>query len=212
MARNNLLNFFAGSTRPAETNATATSYRRVQSLFEQSPCGADQQNDFVVDLVVEACRRADAIPVGPLVEAFGTLVNDLLDIDGLLFGFAADLRLDALSAEESLALRQYLDRKERFLRGRDAHVHRWREKVIGIFVALLQHLPPTAFRESWDDDDPDEGIPGATVSLVELMERPTQFIEQLVVSFRDQDAGSAVLFEGLQDQLARRLLVASDIE
>lgn len=211
MAWNNLLNFLAGGTGPAETSATVTSYWRVQSLFEQSPYGADKQNDFVVELVVEACRRGDAVPVGPLVEALGQLVDDLLNFDGLVFGFPRDARLDALSADEAVALRTYLDRKERFLRDHHRLVDLWREKVIRIIEGLLQHLPPTAFRESWDDDDPDEGIPGATVSLAELIDRPAELLERLLVTFNDHDITNAGLFEALRDQFARRILVASDI-
>src|ERR1700730_1882553 len=105
MPWNNILTFLAGGTHPAETSATVTSYWRVQTLFEKAPYGANKQNDFVVELVVEAGRRADAIPVGALVEALGQLVDDLLNFDGLLFGFPLDARLDALSADEAVALR-----------------------------------------------------------------------------------------------------------
>lgn len=212
MAWNNLLNFLAGGTRPAETSATVTSYWRVQRLFEQSPYKAEDQSDFVVDLVVEACRRADVIPVKPAVEALGTLVEDLLDFDGLIFGFPLDVRLEALSADEAVALRTYLKRKERFLLDQRRLVGLWREKVIGVIEALLQYLPPTAFRESWDDDDPDEGIPGATVALAELVERPAELIERIVVACRDRDIANAGLFDALRDRLDRRFLAASDID
>jgi len=212
MAWNNLLNFLAGGTRPAETSATVMSYWRVRALFEQSAYGADRQNDFVVDLVVEACRRADSIPVGPLVEALGQLVDDLLNFDGLIFGFPHDVQLDALPADEALSLRQYLDRKERFLRDDNRHVHAWREKIIGVIEVLLQGLPPTVFRESWDDDDPGEGIPGATVSLIELVDRPADVLERILVAFREQNSSGAGLFEALQGQLERRILTASDID
>src|SRR5216683_6037587 len=152
MAWNNLLNFLAGGTRATEINITASSYWQVQSLHEQSPYAADKQNDFVVELVVEACRRADAIPVKPLVEDLGQVVDDLLNFDGLIFGFPPDVPFEAVSADEAVALRTYLDRKERFLRDHHRLVDLWREKVIRLIEALLQHLPPTAFRESWDDD------------------------------------------------------------
>jgi hypothetical protein len=212
MAWNNLLNFLAGGTRATEINITASSYWQVQSLHEQSPYAADKQNDFVVELVVEACRRADAIPVKPLVEALGQVVDDLLNFDGLIFGFPQGVPFEALSADEAVALRTYLDRKERFLRDHHRLADLWREKVIRLIEALLQHLPPTAFRESWDHDDPDEGIPGATVSLVEVIERPAELIERLIVTFRDQDVSSSGLFEPLRAQFERRILVASDID
>jgi hypothetical protein len=147
-----------------------------------------------------------------LVDALAQLVDDLLNFDGLLFGFPLDVRLNTLSADEAVALRQYLDRKERFLKDHERQVHVWREKVIRVIEALLGYLPPTAFRDSWDDDDPDEGIPGATVPLAELVDRPAEVIERLIVTFHDQDVMDAGLFETLRDQFERRILVASDIE
>ena len=87
MAWNNFFNFLAGGTRVEEANATATSYWRVQRLFENSPYTQDKQKDFVVDLVARACVRADLVSIRPLLKALSQLVDDLIITMGSYSGF-----------------------------------------------------------------------------------------------------------------------------
>lgn len=212
MAWNNLLNFFAGGTVSAELNETSTRYDRVQKLIAQSPYAADRMRNFVVDVVSDACHRAELVPVGPLTEALGQVVEDLIVFDSLIFGLPKIDNFTALTVEEAMDLRAMLARKERFLVDHERQVDIWREKVIRILAALLEFLPPTAFKESWGDDDPDEGVPGATVALVDLVETPGDILERLIVTFHDDDVIKADLFASLREQFARRLYLASGID
>ena len=71
---------------------------------------------------------------------------------------------------------------------------------------------PTAFKDTWDDADPDEGVPGATVGLIDLIETPGETLDRLLATFHDDDVMKADLFTSLRDQFERRLCVASGID
>ncbi|MDP2331832.1 MAG: hypothetical protein Q8M19_14170 [Reyranella sp.] len=211
MAWNNLLNFLAGGTVGKEQRDTATSYERVRTLQTASPYAEDKRREFVIDLLIEACGRAEVVPIGALVEALGFVIDDLLDFDSLIFGLPEVRHLDGLTTDEAVALRTLLARKERFLRDHERQLDIWREKVIRILAGLLSYLPSTAFKERWDDSDPDEGVPGATVPLIELLETPAETLDRLIITFHDDDVTKADLFTSLREQFERRVCIASDI-
>jgi hypothetical protein len=209
---NNLLNFFAGGTVAAETAATVASYERVRGLLAQSPYTDTKREELVVDTVAHACNRADVVPIAPLLEALGQLVADLFSYDALISDLPEVRRFESLTTDEAVSLRMLLARKERFLQDHERQLDIWREKIIRIIVGLLGYLPPTAFKEEWGDDEPDEGVPGAMVPLIELLETPAEAIERLIVTFHDDDVLKADLFTPLRDQFARRVCFASDID
>lgn len=212
MAWNNLLNFFAGSTLSAEMAETNKRYDRVKKLLDESPYAEDRLRDFVVDAVIEAAGRADVVPIGALTEALACTVEDLLRFDGLIFGMPEFNRLDILTTEEAMALRAFLARKERFLQDHVRQLDIWREKVLRILGGILSYLPPTAFKESWSDSDPDEGVPGATVPLIDLLETPKEVLDRLLVTFHDDDVTRADIFTPLREQFQRRVCLASGVD
>src|SRR6185437_4688998 len=209
MAWNNLFNFLAGGTASAELSETTTRYERVQDLLARSPYTEDRLRDFIVEIVSDACHRAGLIPIDPLTTAMLQVVDDLIAFDSMIFGLPKVANFGALTVEEAADLRTLLVRKERFLMDHERQLDIWREKVVRTLAALLEFLPPTTFKDSWDDADPDEGVPGATVELVDLMEAPAETIERLLVTFNDDDVTRADLFTSLREQLVRRLCVAS---
>jgi hypothetical protein len=212
MAWNNLLNFFSGGTVSAEMNETCTRYERVQEMVRQSPYAEDRMQNFVVEIVDAACDRAQLVPIGPLAEALGQLVRDLITYDSLIFGLPKVSNFNALTLEEAMALRTLMARKERFLLDHERQVGIWREKIISLLAGFLEFLPPTAFKDSWNDADPDEGVPGATVGLIDLIETPGQILERIIITFHDDELTKADLFTALREQFERRLCVASGVE
>lgn len=211
MVWNNLLAFFAGGTISAEVDDTKALYERVRARHLLSPCAMDRLHDFVIDIVVDACFTADVVPIGTLSEALGQVVQDLLLADGHIFGFPDIQQFSSLTTSQAVELRTLLKRKERFLSDQEHHIDVCRGKIIQIVVGLLGYLPPTAFKDSWDSEDPDEGLPGTTVALVELLEKPAEFIDRLLVTFYDDDITSTGLFDPIREQMERRVYVASDI-
>lgn len=212
MAWNNFLNFLAGGTVSAELSETTTRYERVRNLLARSPYTEDRLRDFTVEIVSDACHRAQLIPIDPLTTAMLQVVDDLIAFDSIIFGLPKIANFGALTVEEAADLRALLARKERFLMDHERQLDIWREKVIRILAALLELLPPTVFKDTWDDADPDEGVPGATVGLIDLIETPGETIERLLVTLNDDDVSKAGLFTSMVEQFERRLCVASGID
>lgn len=212
MPWNDFLHFFWGGTRSREATDTLALYSNVKALQDASPYQAEGLSDFIVEVVLEACRRADVVPVDPLTEALTVLVDELVRYDHLLFGFPTTIGFDGLTPEEAVELRAFLARKDRFLRDHERQADIWREKVIRIIEGLLGYLPATAFKETWDDDDPEPGPMGISVPLVDLIEEPKEAIERLVMTFFDDDVMNADIFTSLRTQLDRRALLASGID
>jgi hypothetical protein len=212
MAWNNLLAFFSGGTLTAEKSETQALYDRVRRLVARSPYGDAQREEFVTDVVEEACSRVDAVPITRLTEALGAVVRDLLTFDSQVYGLPQIGNLDALTTEEGMTLRALLSRKERFLGDHERLLGLWREMVVSLLAGLLEFLPPTVFKESWNGSDPDEGVPGASVALVDLLEKPGELIERVIITFYDDAISKADLFTPLREQFERRLCIASGVD
>jgi hypothetical protein len=75
----------------------------------------DDALDFVDELVVEACRRAEVTPCESLLDALKELVWQLLCEDYAFFFMPDRAALDNLSIERGIALRAILATKERIL-------------------------------------------------------------------------------------------------
>ncbi len=211
MVWNNLRNFLAGGTRARELRETHELYDRVRHAFGASPYTDDAFGEFRVDLLIDACGRAERVPIGPLTNAFGRLIGDLVDLDFLLYGFPNEPNLTALTAHEAVDLRTYLRRKERFLADPGRQHTLWREKIANTIAGLIDRLPTTLFKADWDDDDP-ETDDGQTVPLIDLLENPAEAIERLFGTYNTDDLLQAEMFSELREQFDRRVCAASGIE
>lgn len=208
---NNLRNFLAGGARAREVRETEDRYDRVRAAFAASAYTDDAFAAFRVGIIVEACERAERIPIDPLINAIGRVVGDLVDVDFLLFGLPDRPHFESLTAEEGVELRTYLARKERFLANPDHLSVEWRSPVVGAIAGLLSSLPAPLFKDDWDDPDP---VPqdGQTVPLIDLLDRPVEMIERLIATFTSDLVLKADVFAELREQLDRRACVVSGIE
>jgi hypothetical protein len=211
VAWNNLLNYFAGGTINREMEETRAQWARVKGAFDASEYTDDRFRQFRVDLILDICRRAERIPIGPLVNGIGQLIGDLVDVDFLLYGLPDPPQFHSMTASEGVELRTYLKRKERFLTDPERLHALWSDTVASCVAGLLGRLPATLFKEDWDDPDPDpEG--GVTVPLIDLLEQPADGIERLFGSYHKHEVLSAELFPELREHFDRRVCVASGIE
>ena len=208
---NNILNFLAGGTRVRELRDTQALYDRVKRAFDSSAYTDDKFGEFRVGVILEACERAERIPIDSLINAIGRLVGDLVDFDFLLFGLPDQPHFETLTAHEGVDLRAYLKRKERFLANPDHLLVEWRSPVVGAIAGILRSLPATLFKEDWDDPDP---VPtdGPTVPLLDLLDNTSEMVERLLATFTSDLVLKADVFAELREQLDRRACVASGIE
>ena len=177
-------------TSPArrERKETVKLYREVKEAFEASPfCDPEAADDFMFEIVEEAGRRAGAKPSLDLLDALFETVRGLLIDEGSLFGWHEVDFSKELGFEEGVQLRNYLRRKKRFLADHERLADIWREKVIWIFVGLIDYLPPSVFSDDNEREEEDDENQAATLTapLIDLCETPAEVIERtLATMFR----------------------------
>ncbi|TAJ36870.1 MAG: hypothetical protein EPO55_20305 [Reyranella sp.] len=210
MAWNNLLNFIAGGTRKGELADTRALYRRVEALAAASPI-AGNLDLFAAELVREALVTADLVPIEPLRAALTRAVRSIAAQDPSIADVPGVSNFMALTIEESVALRERLRRRERFLLDPPHLLAQWRATVIKALDRLLRAMPATAFKDDPDEQDPDAGIPGVSVPLVALLEDPAWAVDDLVSTFFAEGPVKADLFSIQRRHFERRFCVASGI-
>ena len=211
MAWNNFRNFIAGGARKLERRETQALYERVRTAFAGSEYTDEKFFEFRVQVILDACERAERIPVDPLTNAIGSLVGDLVDYDSLLYGFPERPNFDALSAHEGVDLRTYLRRKERFLANPDHLAFEWQSAVASSIAGILGYLPAPLFKEDWHDPEP-VAEDGPTVPLVDLLDNPAEVVHRILATYTSDLILKADIFNELREQIDRRLCIASGIE
>lgn len=205
----NAANFFRGSAKSRDAAEIRALYDRVRAAHAESPyANPDGADTFVIDLVTEACERAKVTPSWALAAMLYELTRQLLDQDGLLFGFPEEIAIETLDIEESVELRGYLQRKERFLSERDRLEDVWHEKAIRTIEGILGYLPASAL--SGPDDEPSD-VESLKAPLIDLCEAPAEVIERTVVTMFDNDVFKTGLFEPIRTLLDRNAYRASGI-
>jgi len=159
-------------------------------------------------MVVEACDRAGVTPTIQLGNALFETVRGVLIAEGSIFGFSEIAFSGQMTLEEGVALREYLNRKRRFLSDDERLLNIWCEKLVRTFEGILRYLPPSLFGEDIDDEVPASLF---TAPLIDLCESPAEVIERTIVAFSDDDIINARLFERVREQFYRHALVASGI-
>jgi hypothetical protein len=210
MAWNNLLNFLAGGTHRGEVKEIRALYARTEALSTSWPY-AEGLDPLVKDLVTEALDTTGLVPIEPLKDALVRLIEALAGQEPCLGELPKTEALDALSIEESVSVRRQLRLKERFLADHSQALPLWRSAVVRAVSLVLKALPATAFKEDASEKEPDEGIPGISVSLAGLLEEPGWTLDELVSVFFSQEVVSADLFEPLRQQFEHRFCLASGI-
>ncbi|WP_374652307.1 type IV secretory system conjugative DNA transfer family protein [Dongia sp.] len=191
----------------AETQALFDTTRRE---FAASPYAVEgAADDFIYAVVVEACERAAVTPSIVLGEALWICTRELLIAEGSIFGFADIDPHASLTLEEGHALRDYLNRKRRFLSDHVRLIEIWREKVIRIFEGILGYCPAVVL--DGDEDEAPAPQSGFTASLIDLCETPPEVIERTLMTMFDDDVANARLFDPIREVLDRNALAASGI-
>lgn len=192
-----------------EQRETIKLYEEVKRAFDATPyADNDKANDFIFNIVVEACDRAGVTPTIDLGEALYSTVRGLLAAEGSIYGFVDINPRAELTLEEGVSLREFLNRKRRFLSDHDRLLDIWREKVIRTLEGIIGYLPASLFGE-----DVGDVLPASTISalLIDLCESPAEVIERAIMTMFDDDITNARLFDGMRQRLDTLALLASGI-
>lgn len=210
MTWNNLLNFIAGGTQRGEIAETRALYQRVEALSATWPY-ADDLEPLVADLTTEVLETTGLVPIDLLRDTLVRLIRAVVAQEPSLSELPRIASFQSLTIEESIKLRQDLRRKERFLADQARQLPLWRSTVVRAVASVLQALPASAFKEDTSDKDPDAGIPGVSVPLIDLLEEPAWALEELVNAFFEEEPVSGDLFAPVRRHFEQRFCVASGI-
>ncbi|MEO0792370.1 MAG: type IV secretory system conjugative DNA transfer family protein, partial [Pseudomonadota bacterium] len=125
----------------------------------------------------------------------------------IFFGFATidwDVPLDL---EDTVALRNYLERKRHFLLYAPDIVEQWCERFIDIWVALFKHLPDRMFRA----EDDRRGSFDLSTTVIDILDQPAVAIDDLIMAITQHGGKEHGLFEPLDAIIRDNVFIATGI-
>ncbi len=209
----NWKNWFLGSARNRELEDTRALFEEAKAALADSPFAIDEAvNEFIIDLIFEACERRGITPSTPLGEALFSAIRDLLYLDGIAVRVLREPNLAAVTLEEGVELRALLNRTVRFQADMERLLPIWREKLVWVFSGMLEYFPMSAFT---DIDEKgvaaDDSVVLPEAKAYDLCDNMPEAVERLILTFFDQDVVNARLFEALRDRLNDNAYIASGI-
>lgn len=190
---------------------TKVLYDQVLAATAASPLGGQNLKDLPSEMVVEACKRAGAMPSTFILEMLLDLIDELMAEEGLAELPEIDWSLP-LSMEHGVALRNHLRRRQGFLERFDEYMAQWRATVVDIIAALVVRMPPSALAEEDDDVDTEERpYTNLDVSLIDLIDEPGGLIEEVSHAVFSSSSTGIELFERLRGRLEDNAYRASGI-
>ena len=194
-----------------ERKQTRTLYDEVRQTYDASLYAREGAADeFIFNIIIDACERADVTPSIRLGEALWATVRNLLIAEGSIFGFLEVNFAGELTLEEGVALRSYLHRKRRFLGNHEHLIGIWREKTVRLLDGIVGYLPPAAF-EDGEEETADDLPPAISVALIDLCASPAELVERVMFTMFDDDITDARLFDPVRARLDRNAMLASGI-
>lgn len=170
----------------------------------------DKVNNFIIDVIADACAEHGTLPGIPLGEALFYVIKTLLKEDSIIGELPNESEICHLSIEDGLRLRAAFRRYERFLATPDRSLAIWQAKLIWLFRGLLEYFPESAFidvNENGQTDDDSVVFPKA--QAFDLCDNLPEVIQRIIATLFDEDVVEAQLFAPERDILNRNLLRAS---
>ena len=205
----NLKNLFLPFGLAREVRETKSLYKKARTTFRRSGLSdRDARERYIVNLVFNACKRADRFPAQVLLCAICDLAEDLLTLEGV--AELPELRsINALSIEDAFALRQRLMRVQRFTDSAGPS-EAWCGRVTAVTRSILDTLPGSVFDDGGDKNGADP-LSSLFVPLIDLCDEPAAVVECTIAALCEHDATAAHLFEAVRDRLEHNLRAASGV-
>jgi hypothetical protein len=197
----NLGNWLSASPREREQRETRRAWEETQELWRASPLGQTTIFDLTIGLIEELQQDAPRVPALPVLIALAEATDRLLGLEDI---HETDAIWPAIDGDMAVAIsfREMTARRRRWATDFETCHSIFKRQVNGTYLRLFEMLPDTCFSE-WSEQSTYE------VPLVELLERPVQFIEQLILMPYEDDTFSNELFRTLRHRLATNMVVAS---
>ena len=200
---NNLTNWLGGGVRGRELEETRARWAEVEALWRASPLAQRSVDDLAVELVKGVIRASDRVPALPVLVAATEAAEGVLRGEDLI-ALEADWPVIEADAAVAVEIRKLLARRRRWAAEFERMFGLVRGRLAEGFLDLFRILPDSCFA-AWDTDGGDAlGVP-----LIELLDRPAEAVERLVMLPYDDEPLRLELFERLRLRLVTNTLVAS---
>lgn len=211
----NWRNWLSGGTESRERQDTLTLYRELQPLRERAfLADEDARWKFLVDLIIEICRKLDMSPSDRLGSALYDALLQLLYDDGFLINLPDEAALANCTLEEGVSLRELFRRSIRVHKDGERLLAEWRTKLSYLFPGILRSFPASAFVDPDDDgidEDKIEYVVFPDAAAYDLCDDLGDIIERTLVTLSDEYAFQSGLFTKVRTRLEDNLLRASGI-
>lgn len=183
-------------------------YERINALHETSPYADPEVADQLVISCVQEIMESigGELPPRPILDCIISSARKLLKNE-VFFAFPNIDWNVPLSLDEGVALRRYLDRKERFLSRSVETISSWSRTFVNMWAGLLSYLPETSLQIS---DDSSSALT-LSAGVADLMSDTNEAIERILLTLADEDLAHPQLFTALRAQLEQNLYRASGI-
>ena len=202
MAFGNLRNWLSESPRNRELRETRESWASLDRLWRASPLGRRDSEHFALDLMKEAIGEAERAPDTAVMEAFTKAIDTLWHAEAV--GDVEPIwRAVEEDASAAIEFREMLVRRRRWCANFD-HMHGlFRRQVLIIYRELFKALPESCFSRG------QEGAESFEAPLIELLDDPIPFIEELMDFACGDQIEREGIFQRYRQALVRKMLVAS---
>lgn len=182
-------------------------YEALKADHDASPfADPELSHRLVVACLREVLQQFDGdCPPDAILDVLVSATVDLLDQE-IFFGFPHIDWQVPLSLDEGIALRQYLDRKGRFLARPMDTVELWSRHLVSAWTGMLRYLPANVIAATGDPDSR-----ALSASVTDLLRDPSEVIERLIIHLFADDISRADLFVAVRSRLEGNVCAVSGI-
>lgn len=198
--------------RQSEVAETKALWDEARTLRAHSPLASRSSSDLYCSAVREAVISAELFtpPHVTIIDSMLDATECLLETDGA--GEVPDVDWTRpLGLEEGVRLRNHFRLQIRFLGDAEHHLALWTETMRGVLEAYLRALPESAYTPNADDDADTTATGSLSVEVVDLLHRPAELIEQMMLSFYTEDLKRTKLFEVLRSHFDELYQEANEV-
>lgn len=198
----NLRNWLSGDLRDREKAETRGAWAQTEALWQASPLAESDPSDLALTFVKGIMRRVDRSPAVPILVALDEVADALFRAEGI--GPIKPI-WPAIEGDVSVGVefRKVLARRRRYAADFNRLHGIVTSQLEAACDAVIEALPESCFRD-WDRESPSFEVP-----LIELVDRPAELVQHLLLFPYDDETMRLELFLSLRERYATNLLVAS---
>lgn len=199
----NIAGWFTGGTRTRELEELRSQWAEADRLWRASLLAGADLDDLALAVTKRFIKDSPRLVAFPILHCADWAIERLLEAEDI-GELEPDWRLIDSDMTAAVNVRKLLARRRRWAGEFDRLFGVFERRVVDTLQAMFEGLPEIGFRD-WPTNRGDPlGVP-----LVELLDRPAEAIERLVLLPYDDEAMALDLFHRLRLQLVTNLLVAS---